>query len=151
MYHSFSPDLEVSLAARNNVESQSFSNPPRLQTKPDGSNSLPTAARSIESPKALNIARPVQVQNRVISDVHITKQASASFSFWSNLMQLEPPLLFSLLFQDLIYGIRIAQPPPMSVNILKQMLDTRTVKRFKGHKIECLSFACLERRYTPWA
>lgn len=37
-------NLRVSLAVRNNIESQSFLNPPRLQTKSGGLNSLPTAA-----------------------------------------------------------------------------------------------------------
>lgn len=39
----------------------------------------------------------------------------------------------------------------MSVDLVEQILDTRTVQRFKGHEIECLSFARLERQYTPWA
>lgn len=75
-------------------------------------------AKSVESLEALNIAKPVEVQNKVNSNADNSKQASAFSVFWGNLMQLEllppfPPLQVLFLVSFLI------QPLPILVDKLK--------------------------------
>lgn len=64
--------------------------------------------------------------------------------------QLKPLLSFSL-FQVFFLGSIIAQSLPTLVNTIEELLDTRMVKKFKRHKIECLSFARFERQYISCA
>lgn len=97
-------------------------------------------ARSVESPKALNITRPLQVQNKVNPKVDTSKQTSASSDSSGNLMQLKLPPPFPPL-QLLFLGFFLSQPLLMLVDAIEQLLNQRTVKSCKRCLMEYLSLA----------